>query len=164
MTYKARTYDWETMINGLVQVMRDITKNQVPIFASANAGDHGKYPFIVYGDTDPNQEAYHSTYKTHDVFYKTMSIDCWAETDGEAQAISDDLVTLFQDPQYRNELNKYGITFQSITNYSHRTETMASFMDVADYGFNLEVQLVRDYTPDFPTIKDYGGLTNGTNN
>lgn len=124
--YKAKTYDWDNFAKGLVTVLRDITDNQVPIYSRTRSEDHKGYPFIVY-DLRPHPDIIYSVEKTHEVFDRIISIDCWAESDGEANAIADDLQTLLQDFQYREQLNSYGITLNKIEERDHRSEALASF-------------------------------------
>lgn len=160
--YKAKTYDWDNFAKGLVTVLRDITNNQVPIYSRTRSEDHKGYPFIVY-DLRPHPDIIYSVERTHEVFDRIISIDCWAESDGEANAIADDLQTLLQDFQYREQLNSYGITLNKIEERDHRSEALASFLQVSNYGFDMVVQLVRNYTSKYPNITQYGGSNNDTN-
>lgn len=164
MAYKARTFDWPRVVNGLVKVMRDITRNQVPILADDRVKSTQGYPFITYSDESPHSDQAYSIYKTNEDFHRTLSISCWAETSGEANSISDDLMTLLHDPRYRMELRSYGIALVGTTNVRRRSESMASFMNVTNYGFDLTIALHRSYKSDYPTLNDYGGSNNGTDN
>lgn len=157
MAYKSRTFDWVPVMNGLVKTLKDITLNQVPVYDDSRVPMTAKYPFITYADESPYTELFHSTYKTNDQFDRTISISCHAETDGEANNIADDLHTLLQDPQYRTELNSFGITFVSVQNFARRSETLSDFMKVNTYGFDLTIRLLRRYKSDYPEIKQYGG-------
>lgn len=163
MAYKAKTYDWDGMAKGLVTVLRNITDNQVPIYSRSRSADHKGYPFIVF-DLRPHTDIIQSVEKTHEVFDRVVSIQCWAETDGEANAIYDDLATLLYDFKYREQLKSYGIVFEKIVERDHSSEALASFLQVSSYGFDMIVQLVRNYTSDYPNITKYGGSNNDTNN
>lgn len=164
-TYKSKTYDWAAMYGGLIKIIREITSNQVPIFSDANVKDHGDYPFIVLSDGSPYREAYYSKDKQHDIFYKQIVIDCWAETVGESQSIADDLKTLLTDPVYKNQLRGFGITFQSISNYFNKTEQTGYILGASCHGFTLEIQLERNYRSsiqDLNTFIPKGDFDNGT--
>lgn len=159
--YESQTFDWRGTMDGLVQTLRDITHGQVPVVAEDRVKSKQDYPFITYSDVNPHGDQAFSIYKTNEVFDRTLSIDCWAESSGEASNICDDLATLLHDPRYRTELKKHGITFVGIQDYRRRSEAMSSFTNISNYGFDLTIRLHRRYTPDYPTIKEVGGLTNG---
>ncbi|WP_338230790.1 phage neck terminator protein [Lactiplantibacillus paraxiangfangensis] len=157
MAYQARTFDWPKVINGLAKTLSDITQGQVSVYDDGRVPKTAKYPFITFADENPYTELFHSTYKVNDQFDRTVSISCYAETDGEANNIADDLHTLLQDPQYRDELNSFGITFVSVQNFARRSAVLSDFMKVSNYGFDLTIRLLRRYQSDHPEIKQYGG-------
>lgn len=147
-------------MNGLEKVLRDITLDQVPVLADSQVKDSQSYPFITYKDVSPHMDQAYSIYKTDEEFHDTLSINCWAESPGEAKSIADDLMTLLHDPRYRMQLRSYGIALVDTSNANNRSETMASFMSVTNYGFDLTIALHRSYKSDYPTLENYGGSEN----
>lgn len=162
MAYKAKTYDWNRMIEGIVAVLHDITDNQVPIYSRSRSADHKGYPFIVF-DLRQHPDIVQTVEKTHEIFDRVISVQCWAETDGEANAICDDLQTYLYDFKYREKLKSYGIIFEKVVERDHSSDVLAPFLQASYYGFDMVVQLVRNYTSDYPNITKYGGSNNDTN-
>ena len=164
--YQAKTFDWAQAVNGFVKVMRNITDNKIPIFERTHSADHGAYPFIVYEMKRP-PALYQSTTRNHEVFDRVFVIDCWAETSGEANAISDDLETLLHDVKYREQLKSYGMALSRTDAHNSTSDVLAPFLQASEYGFDAVVQMERHYESDYPIITDFkenGGSNNGDTN
>lgn len=164
MTYKPKTFDWPSVIGAITDTAHDISG--LPIVPEKNAEDQPSYPFIVFHITNPYTTMYKSRTKTKDLFLTTVSFSIYAENEGEALAISDDLRTLFLDAKYHEQLRAKNVTVQEVTDSALRNEELTSFMPISIAGFDLVVQLLRQYESDFPTISEFnskGDVLNGDN-
>jgi hypothetical protein len=114
--------------------------------------DQSEYPFVVFKVESPYNRQYRTYRRTTELFDINISFSCYAEYQGEALSISDDLRTLFFDPKYHQQLRNVGVAPVDAINNSIRNEALTSFMPISIAGFDLTVRLVRGYTSDYPTV------------
>lgn len=155
MAYKSKTFDWRTPIDAIFKVAGEITG--LPVVAENKAIDQNDYPFVVISVVTPHAQITSSNTKTNELFNTTFQFSCYAESEGEALSISDDLATLFLDVKYHEELKQAGVIVNrdSATDSTLQNETMTSFMSISVAGFDLKVQLHRLYSSDYPLLNEF---------
>ncbi|WP_105965054.1 phage neck terminator protein [Apilactobacillus micheneri] len=152
MPYQAKTFDWVELFTSIKKVVEGLMG--IPCVYENSKQNNISKPFIAYGVLNDHTSLDYQTNRDNEAFMTTLTFKGRADSMGEAIAIKDDLRTLLQSYQGRDELKKKGIILapNPIQNERSSDSNSIPFMEDAVAGFDLVIELQRHYNSNYKRI------------
>lgn len=151
--YQAKSFDWESLTENLIKVVNKTVG--LPCVYENSKLDQPAKPFVTFSMINDHTSMDYQVTRDNEAFMTTITLKAKADSMLEAVSIKDDLRTLLQSWQGRDDLKNHGIVLASnpIQNERSVDDNDIPFMQDAEAGFDLVIELQRHYQANYYALK-----------